>query len=93
MRRLEATQILYEIAFSVGQSLDLNPMLRHSLGTMMRLCNFNLAVVIRLIDEASPEVSRTVVAAIPRNVVQRPYYQAFMERSGIPDIRTHSALG
>lgn len=85
MRRLEATQILYEIAFSVGHSLDLNQMLRHSLGTMMRLCNFNLAVVMRLVDEASQGVSKAVVAAIPRNVVHRPYYQAFMERIGMPE--------
>ncbi|EHQ51699.1 two-component hybrid sensor and regulator [Ectothiorhodospira sp. PHS-1] len=85
MRRLEATQILYEIALSVGQSLDLNQMLRHSLGTMMRLCNFNLAVVMRLIDETSQGVTGTVVAAIPRNVVHRTYYQAFMERAEVPE--------
>ncbi|SEP71895.1 Signal transduction histidine kinase [Ectothiorhodospira magna] len=85
MKRLEATQILYEIALSVGQTLELNRMLRHSLGTMMRLCNFNLAVVIQTADGAGASApTQKIVEAIPRSVIQRPYFNAFLERMDIP---------
>jgi PAS domain S-box-containing protein len=62
-------QTCYEIALSIGDSLDLGEMLRHALSAYLRKLNCSAGVVLRLWGEAEGEVSLSRVYSIPRETV------------------------
>ena len=90
---INETEILYEISLSIGRTLELEAMLKQSLGTLMRLCNCNAAVVLRyqvdcddckrLVSLEAPIVWDKVYAA-PRNIANKPDYAQFRQSLNLP---------
>ncbi|WP_006788051.1 response regulator [Thiorhodospira sibirica] len=90
---INETEILYEISLSIGRTLELEAMLKQSLGTLMRLCNCNAAVVLRyqvdceeckrLISLEAP-IAWDKVYVAPRNIANKPEYVQFRESLALP---------
>ncbi len=76
--QMQILQILYEIAMSIGSSLDLNQMLKASLSTLLKKLNCS-AGGIHLIKEARGRVSFEQVYSIPRNTGRNETYQLALQ--------------
>jgi len=76
MRTTEAEiiQILYEMAMSIGDSLELEPMLKNSLSTILRKLNCSLGAIFTR-SESNGIVSFDKVYNIPRNPAKNTAYQ------------------
>lgn len=70
----ERVQILYEMAMSIGDSLELKPMLKNSLSTMLRKLSCSLGAIFARC-ESNGVVSFEKVFNIPRNPVKNTAYQ------------------
>lgn len=67
MKGIQRTEILYEISLSIGQSLDLVPMLNQSLVTMMRALNGVSALVLQAHQRDSESaIAWEAVLTLPR---------------------------
>ena len=74
------SQVLYELALSIGASSELAPMLRHTLSELLRLTNGSGAMVVQfgeghMVGSAS-EASSTA-SLLPRNLPQHHAYAEF----------------
>jgi len=77
------TQVLYELALSIGESTDLYPMLRHTVSELLRLTNASGACVIQM--GAGNEVGDAkghpdYVCTLPRNLHRHASHRAFSTR-------------
>ncbi len=103
MRMKNSVEILYEIALSIGSSLDLEKMLHHSTATMLRLLNCSGAHILQAQPtlQATPGrqpqqgVSWCTRYVAPRPLAQDPVHQAWLQSVGLPrnpdDIQAWSA--
>ncbi len=74
------TQVLYELALSIGDSAELAPMLRHTTSEMLRLTNSNGAFVVQFgagANAGSEDGTPTVACLLPRNVERHTDFRAF----------------
>lgn len=69
MNKPAETDLLYEISLSIGQSLNLTPMLTQSVGTMVRSLNCVSACVLQFANPATQEVDDTLRKSQPTGVV------------------------
>jgi PAS domain S-box-containing protein len=74
------TQVLYELALSIGESSELTPMLRHTLSELLRLTNGSGALVMQFGE--GPMVGEMHAAPhtacrLPRNLERHVGYQEF----------------
>ena len=87
----EQLQIAYEIAMSIGNSLEMASMLRACIPTLLRKLNCSASVVQLLIPDANGQQGFTQVYAVPRNIDQHPaFVQAqrqlsILKLAGTPD--------
>ena len=74
------TQVLYELALSIGESGELLPMLRHTLSELLRLTNGNGAFVVQFgegsrVGEATAPARHACL--LPRNLERNAAFQEF----------------
>jgi signal transduction histidine kinase/CheY-like chemotaxis protein len=70
------TEILFELSLSIGDSPELQPMLRRVLSETLRLLNGSGAFVIRVQHpDGTSDVVAEEVAVLPRNLHRHPGYQ------------------
>ncbi len=69
--RINETTVLFEIALSIGASLELNKMLQQVLSKMLRGLNCNAAVVYRYEVSAENQLKWTDQLSLPRNALRR----------------------
>jgi PAS domain S-box-containing protein len=67
MKTLIKTQIFYEIAMSIGNSLDLGRMLREGLSSYLRKLNCSAGIVFEMRKEPGGALSFTPIFSIPGN--------------------------
>ena len=67
MKTLIKTQIFYEIAMSIGNSLDLGPMLKEGLSAYLRKLNCSAGVVFEMRKEPGGTLSFMPIFSIPGN--------------------------
>ncbi|XGA79801.1 response regulator [Halomonas sp. CH40] len=105
VNKLAETELLYEISLSIGQSLNLAPMLTQSVGTMVRALNCVSASVLQFTAPSSPEPGQRLMAGmaeqerlswnyalcIPRTLNKRPEHQAFIASLQLPENRQQLA--
>ncbi|MBO8086322.1 MAG: PAS domain-containing protein, partial [Marichromatium sp.] len=74
----DETEVLYALAVAIGESVDLEPMVRRFLVSMMRLLEGSGAAVLQLeeVSSTAPPLS----CMLPRNLARNPCYAAFWER-------------
>ena len=68
------TEVLFELALSIGDSLELRPMLQRVLSELLRLLNGSGAFVVRTQGTAG-DATVEEVASLPRNLSRHPGYQ------------------
>lgn len=68
------TEVLFELALSIGDSLELQPMLRRVLSEMLRLLNGSGAFVVR-VEEVNGATIVDEVAVMPRNLSRHAAYR------------------
>ena len=73
-------QLFYEIAMSIGTTLDLESMLKTSLSTYLRKLNCSAGVVLRLESDADARQSFEPVLSIPRNALKNAACRAAIDR-------------
>ncbi|MGM0615455.1 MAG: response regulator [Pseudomonadota bacterium] len=105
MNKLAETELLYEISLSIGQSLNLAPMLTQSVGTMVRSLNCVSASVLQFTASKTQESGQRLVSGmtgqerlnwdyalcIPRTLNRRPEHQAFIASLQLPENRQQFA--
>jgi hypothetical protein len=74
------TQVLYELALSIGESNELGPMLRHTVSELLRLTNASGAYVVQMgagdeVGDANGYPDR--VCLLPRNLDRHPMHREF----------------
>ena len=74
------TQVLYELALSIGESNELGPMLRHTVSELLRLTNASGAYVVQMgagdeVGDANGYPDR--VCLLPRNLDRHPVHREF----------------
>jgi two-component system, sensor histidine kinase and response regulator len=77
------TQVLYEVALSIGEHADLTPMLRHTVSELLRLTNSNGAFVVRFGEGAAvgdPGAAPEVACLLPRNLERHDSHTAFVRQ-------------
>ncbi|MBK1709644.1 hybrid sensor histidine kinase/response regulator [Marichromatium gracile] len=74
----DETEVLYALAVAIGESVDLEPMVRRFLVSMVRLLEGSGAAVLQLeeVSSTAPPLS----CMLPRNLARNPCYAAFWER-------------
>ncbi|TVR65181.1 MAG: response regulator [Gemmatimonadales bacterium] len=85
MKTASETEILYEISLALGTTLDLKPMLRDALSTMLRTLNCNGGEVLRA--EADPEhkgLRWESALAIPRFLPRKDEHRDFLGQAALP---------
>ncbi len=88
--QVQVVQVLYEIAMSIGTSLDLRPMLKTSLSTFLKKLNC-LAGGIHLLTENGDNTFRFVEDyAIPGNADQNNTYLAALQH--LPELLTREGM-
>lgn len=65
------TELLFELSLAIGESTELEPMLRRFLSAGLRLLNGRLAVAFEHTADETPRVA----CALPRSVARSPLYQ------------------
>ena len=73
-------QLFYEIAMSIGTTLDLGSMLKTSLSTYLRKLNCSAGVVLRLKSNDNGGQSFEPVLSIPRNALRNAACRAAIDR-------------
>jgi len=74
------TEILFELSLSIGDSPELQPMLRRVLSELLRLLNGSGATVIRVEErEGATALVADEVAVLPRNLSGHPGYRRLRE--------------
>ncbi|MBN1764520.1 MAG: response regulator [Sedimentisphaerales bacterium] len=68
--------IFYEIAMSIGNSLDLRNMLKECLSTYLRKLNCSAGGILILKNDQNNNYHYEPIYSIPRSLYQRKYYQA-----------------
>ena len=68
MDSLHQTQIFYEIAMSIGNSLDLGDMLKEGLSAYLKKLNCTAGVVLEMRRGPGDAVSFSPIFSIPRNL-------------------------
>ncbi len=74
------TQVLYELALSIGESSELTPMLRHTLSELLRLTNGNGALVMQFGEGplvGDPTAPPRTACLLPRNLERHDGYREF----------------
>ncbi len=71
----EQIQIFYEIAMSIGSSLDLRKMLKMSISTYLRKLNCSAGSVFRLAESSKKTFKFEKIYSIPRNIDHVRTYQ------------------
>jgi two-component system, sensor histidine kinase and response regulator len=85
------TEILFELSLAIGDSPELQPMLRRVLSEMLRLLNGSGAAVIRVQElDTEARVEAEEVAVLPRNLHRHPGYARF--RDEWSDLALYRAL-
>ncbi len=77
--QIQALQILYEIAVSIGTSLDLPKMLKVSLTTFLKKLNCSAVGIYTLNKEREGKFNFEKIYAIPRQVDRNEAYQAAVQ--------------
>jgi hypothetical protein len=72
------TALLYELSLAIGDSTELEPMLRRFLVEMLRLLNGSGGAILHLQGQDSSGLASTV-CQLPRNLPRHPGYRAFWE--------------
>ncbi|NKN31946.1 hypothetical protein [Marichromatium bheemlicum] len=74
----DETEVLYALAMAIGESIDLEPMVRRFLVSLVRLLEGNGAAVLQLeqVSSATPPLC----CLLPRNLARTPCYADFWER-------------
>ncbi|WP_295401293.1 response regulator [uncultured Thiocystis sp.] len=70
------TALLYELALAIGDSTELEPMLRRFLVDMLRLLDGSGGAILQLQGQEEAE-SDPIVCMLPRNLARHPCYSAF----------------
>ncbi|MBK5967031.1 hypothetical protein CCR95_23920 [Thiocystis minor] len=70
------TALLYELALAIGDSTELEPMLRRFLVDMLRLLDGSGGAILQLQGQEGVE-SDPIVCMLPRNLARHPCYSAF----------------
>jgi two-component system, sensor histidine kinase and response regulator len=85
------TEILFELSLSIGDSPELQPMLRRVLSELLRLLNGSGAMVIRVEGlEGTGAFVTDEVAVLPRNLNRHPGYRRL--RASWDDVSLYRAL-
>ena len=74
------TQVLYELALSIGESSELTPMLRHTLSELLRLTNGSGALVVQFGEGhlvGSANETPATACLLPRNLTRHQAYAEF----------------
>ena len=74
------TQVLYELALSIGESSELSPMLRHTVSELLRLTNGNGAMVVQFGEGhliGNPTEPSHAACMLPRNLAKHEAYNEF----------------
>lgn len=79
MDRFVQIQVFYEIAMSIGNSLDLTKMLQRSLSVSLRKLGCFSGAVLRFREDDRPSVRLETVFSIPRRIGPKAVYQAALE--------------
>ncbi|GEM_PF-2911600 len=77
--QIQALPILYEIAISIGTSLDLTEMLKSSLTTFLKRLNCSAGGIYTLNKELEGKVRVEKIYSIPRQADQNESYQAALQ--------------
>ncbi len=82
MHSVEKTEVLYQIALSIGNSLDLDQMLQDSLRTLLRSLNGTAVQVLVSNDDGvnAAGVGYACLAAIPRRIMSGDYFAPLLQR-------------
>ena len=79
-QQIQILQILYEIAISIGVSLDLRKMLRASLPTFLKKLNCSAGGVYHIMKHSGDTCGIEQIYAIPRNIENSASYQAVRQQ-------------
>jgi signal transduction histidine kinase/CheY-like chemotaxis protein len=71
------TELLFELSLAIGESTELEPMLRHVLTKMLRLFNGSGAKVVRMVPSGADAFRAERVCAVPRNLREHERYRTF----------------
>ncbi len=74
------TQVLYELALSIGESNELTPMLSHTVSELLRLTNGNGALVMQFGEGplvGDPDAPPRTACLLPRNLERHDGYREF----------------
>ncbi len=94
MSQINETELLYEIALSIGNSLQLKEMMRQCTSTLMRVLNANGCTVLSFEQEYHPdqdlcsmELNWETVISLPRRFCQHPNTLQLLEKINLPNDR------
>lgn len=82
--RINETTVLYEIALSIGSSLELNKMLQQVLSKILRGLNCNAAVVYSYSVSAESLLSWTDQLSLPRNALKKESIKQVLDQINFP---------
>ena len=95
IERAEEAELLYEISLSIGTTLELEPMLRQSVSSMMRVLNACSCVVLQMQvpnqaltdQQCSVDLEWMPVFSLPRRTELKPDMAGVISQLALPDNR------
>ncbi len=84
MNRLQETEVLLEISLAIGQSLELDKMLKHGVNTLVRTLNAQGCLVLQHAPDEQGALRWATRYSVPSRLSQQPFHQEAMAQWPLP---------